>query len=94
MSDEQLAFGSYTRSDFIPRVAFEVSGGEWYAVQAAAGFFDIQQDVGSPHVIALQFGNVEAAYGDDDETPTPVQAARKLDAVARARTRHIPPAPA
>jgi hypothetical protein len=66
VSDEQLAPGTYARSDFTPRVTFEVSG-EWYAVQKAAGFFDIQRDVGSPHVIALQFGNVEAVYGDDDE---------------------------
>ena len=82
VSDEQLAFGSYTRSDFIPRVAFEVSGGEWYAVQAAAGFFDIQQDVGSPHVIALQFGNVEAAYGDDDERVEAASAAEAVTVVA------------
>jgi hypothetical protein len=66
VSDERLASGTYTESAFTPRVTFEVTG-EWYAVQKAAGFFDIQQDVGSPHVIAVQFGNVEAVFGADGE---------------------------
>jgi hypothetical protein len=82
VSDEQLTPGTYTRSAFTPPVTFEVSGSEWYAVQAAAGFFDIQQDVGSPHVIALQFGNVEAAYGGDDERLEPASPAEAVATVA------------
>ena len=82
VSDEQLATGTYTRSAFTPGVTFEISGGEWYAVQAAAGFFDIQQDVGSPHVIAIQFGNLEAAYGGDDDRIEPASAAEAATIVA------------
>ena len=81
VSDQQLTSGTYTRSDFTPRVTFELSGAEWYAVQAAAGFFDIQRDVGSPHVIAVQFGNVEAAYGGDDERVEPASAAEAVTIV-------------
>jgi hypothetical protein len=64
VSSDQLTPGTYTRSDFAPRVTFAISG-EWYAVQAAAGFLDVQRDVGSPHVIAVQFANVYAVYGSD-----------------------------
>ena len=81
VSDEQLAPGTYTRSDFTPRVTFEVSG-EWYAVQEAAGFFDIQREVGSPHVIAVQFGNVEAVFGPDGERVPAASAAELAAAVA------------
>jgi hypothetical protein len=81
VSDEQLAPGTYARSDFTPRVTFEVSG-EWYAVQKAAGFFHIQRAVGSPHVIALQFGNVEAVSGADDERVPAASAAEAAATVA------------
>jgi hypothetical protein len=66
VSSSPLASGTYTRSDFSPRITFAVDG-PWYAVQLAPGFFDVQQDVGSPDVIAVQFANVEAIYGADGE---------------------------
>jgi hypothetical protein len=55
---ERLAGGRYTRADFQPGVSFEVGAG-WTAQQVAEGFFDVQQEVGSPHVIAVQFANVD-----------------------------------
>jgi hypothetical protein len=64
VSDQPLASGSYRESDFQPPVTFSVEG-EWYAVQGAAGFFDIQRDVGSPDVIAVQFANVDEVAGAD-----------------------------
>src|SRR5262245_66616600 len=51
----RLAAGRYTRAGFEPRITFEVSDGAWAAVQLFDGFFDIQQDVGSPDVLAVQF---------------------------------------
>lgn len=54
---ERLPPGRYTRADFLPTVSFEVGDG-WTAEQVAAGFFDIQREVGSPDVIAVQFANV------------------------------------
>jgi hypothetical protein len=54
--------GRYTRAAFTPRITFEVGEG-WRAVQVGEGFFDIQQDVGSPDVIAVQFARPEGVYG-------------------------------
>jgi hypothetical protein len=51
---EPLAPGTYTRTGFAPRVTLEVGIG-WEAVQLFDGFFDIQREVGSPDVIAVQF---------------------------------------
>lgn len=59
---ERLAPGRYTRDAFAPSVFFEVGEG-WTAAQVAAGFFDVQQDVGSLDVIAVQFGNVAEDSG-------------------------------
>lgn len=73
-SNEPLVPGVYTRSDFAPQVTFEVVG-EWYAVQRVAGFFDIQRDVGSPDVIAVQFANVSEVYDTDGSAVAPDDAA-------------------
>jgi hypothetical protein len=62
-SPEPLAAGRYTRRDFEPALTFEVAGGEWTAVQVFDGFFDIQQLVGTPDVIALQFARPVALFG-------------------------------
>lgn len=59
----EIAAGRYTRRGFEPRITFEVVGETWRAVQTFAGFFDIQQDVGSPDVIAVQFARPEGIYG-------------------------------
>jgi hypothetical protein len=59
---EPLPPGRYTRTGFEPRVTFELNG-DWQAVQDGTGFFDVQQRVGSPDVIAVQFGNVTGVYG-------------------------------
>lgn len=68
VSTTSLAPGRYTRSSFRPRITFEVPAeGEWFGVQLVDGFFDVQQDVGSPDVIAVQFANVEAVFGGGPE---------------------------
>jgi hypothetical protein len=62
-SPDPLAPGRYTRTGFLPRVTFEVDG-PWHAVQLFTGFFDIQQDVDTPDVIAVQFATPDALYGE------------------------------
>ena len=62
-SSEPLVPGRYTRAGFLPRVTFEVSG-PWYAVQLFDGFFDVQQDVDTPDVVAVQFATPDAVYGE------------------------------
>jgi hypothetical protein len=59
-----LAPGTYTHSGFEPRITFDVEEG-WQGVQNASGFFDVQQDPATPDVIAVQFGNVDAVFGED-----------------------------
>jgi len=54
-STGELAPGRYTRAGFEPRITFELDG-PWHSVNAFSGFFDVQQDVGSPDVISVQFG--------------------------------------
>jgi hypothetical protein len=51
----QLAPGRYTHEGFEPRITFELDG-SWHSVNAYQGFFDVQQDIGSLDVIAVQFG--------------------------------------
>ncbi|HEX4897311.1 MAG TPA: hypothetical protein VFV53_03020 [Candidatus Limnocylindrales bacterium] len=59
-----LGPGRYTRTGFSPAITFEVDG-PWRAVQLYTGFFDIQQDVDTPDVIAVQFAKPSALYGAD-----------------------------
>lgn len=63
-SSEPLPPGRYTRTGFRPPVTFEVDG-PWFGVQLFDGFFDVQQDVGTPDVIAVQFATPDALYGAD-----------------------------
>ena len=61
---EALAPARYVRPGFEPRMTFAVEAGTgWYAIQGFEGFFDIQHDVGSPDVTAVQFARPDAAFG-------------------------------
>ncbi len=62
---EALASGRYTRAGFAPEISLELDG-SWEAVQVLEGFFDVQRDVGSPDVIAVQFARVAGVFGADD----------------------------
>lgn len=55
---DPLDAGTYTKQAFRPRVAFTIEEG-WFAGTVSDGFFDVQQDVGSPDVIAVQFAHVD-----------------------------------
>jgi hypothetical protein len=70
--------GRYTRSGFTPTITFEVSG-EWYAEQLFAGFFDVQQDVGSPDVIAVQFARPSSVFGEGGGSTSVTTAAEAAD---------------
>jgi hypothetical protein len=77
-----LAPGTYTRAEFTPRVTFDVGtnqAGFWFGTQLFDGFFDIQHDVGSPDVIAVQFARPSAAFGANG---TEIPLTRASDAVA------------
>ena len=68
-TDTALAPGRYTRSAFSPPITFELGEG-WRAIQLLDGFFDVQQDVGSPDVMAVQFANVRGVHGAEGVTMT------------------------
>jgi hypothetical protein len=60
-----LASGRYAKSAFEPYITFEVGQG-WTTEQQSAGFFDIQDDPGSPDVVAVQWANVQGAETPED----------------------------
>ncbi len=68
-SSMPLEPGRYTRGSFSPSITFDLTPG-WRAVQLFQGFFDVQQQVGSPHVIAVQFANVRGVHGADGPVAT------------------------
>jgi len=78
-TDEALEPGRYSFRDFgEPVVTFEVEG-VWRAVQLFDGFFDIQQDVDTPDVIAVQFARPDGIHGaDGSEVPDDAAAAVAL----------------
>jgi hypothetical protein len=78
---EQLAPGTYTRSGFQPPITFAVEEG-WFAGTLASGFFDVQQDRGTPDVIAVQFGLVQNVVGAGGATMAATSAAEAARAIA------------
>jgi hypothetical protein len=78
---KNLNAGRYTRGGFVPRITFAVSG-PWRAVQVLGGFFDVQQDVGSPDVIAVQFARPDGIYTAPGKLVAPTNAQAAADAVA------------
>ena len=77
---QPLDAGRYTRSGFEPRIELELDG-TWQAVQLFDGFFDVQQDVGTPDVIAVQFarpGRIDGADGSAE----PADAAEAVELVS------------
>lgn len=72
-----LSPGTYTRSDFRPPITFALDEG-WSVGTVAVGFFDVQQQQGTPDVIAVQFARVGSVVGAEGAT---VQVASGADAV-------------
>jgi len=57
-----LPAGRYKRSSFRPPIVFAVEDG-WAAGNVVNGFFDVQQQIGTPDVIAVQFADVDGVGG-------------------------------
>ena len=55
---EPLPAGTYTNPEFRPTVEFAIEDG-WFAGTVTDGFFDVQQEKGTPDVIAVQFAHVD-----------------------------------
>lgn len=78
---DNLKAGRYTRPGFVPRITFAVDG-SWRAVQVLGGFFDVQQKVGSPDVIAVQFARPDGIYRGPVELIAPDTAQKAVDALS------------
>lgn len=81
---EPLPAGLYTRAAFQPRLTFELANG-WFVGSLADGFFDVQQQQGTPDAIAVQFGLVQRVIGAGSATVPSTKAE------AAARTIHDNP---
>ena len=80
-SDAPLEPGSYTRSGFRPAVSFSIEADGWVVGTLHDGFFDIQQDPGSPDVIAVQFARVLGVVGSGGSMTTPANAEDALESI-------------
>ena len=61
-SPAPLPPGTYTRTAFRPAVTLEIPEG-WSSVNRFDDFFDVEQDVGSPDVIAVQIARPRGIVG-------------------------------
>ena len=75
-----LAAGTYTVGAFRPPVIFAVEDG-WVAGTVSPGFFDVQQDQGSPDVLAVQFARVDEIVGASGASAAPATAAAAAEAI-------------
>src|SRR5262245_56872233 len=57
-----LPAGSYSRAGFRPPITFAVED-DWFPGTVTDGFFDVQQERGTPDVIAVQFALVDRLVG-------------------------------
>ncbi len=73
-----LPAGTYTRTGFVPAITFALDDG-WVGGTITDGFFDVQQDPGTPDVIAVQFALVNGVVGADGAV---IPATTAADAVA------------
>jgi hypothetical protein len=78
LTSGELPSGTYTRTGFVPPIAFAIDDG-WATGTLTDGFFDVQQNQGTPDVIAVQFALVEDVVGTGGSM---VPATTAADAVA------------
>jgi hypothetical protein len=78
---EPLPAGRYTRAGFRPSITIELEDG-WVTGTLSNGFFDVQQDAGTPDVIAVQFGLVQNVVGAGGSTVNATSAEAAAAAIA------------
>lgn len=77
---DPLPAGTYTNSAFRPRVTLAVEDG-WVAGTVSPGFFDVQQEAGSPDVIAVQFARIDGIVGASGAVSVPPTASAAVEAI-------------
>lgn len=77
-----LPAGTYTKTGFVPPITFAIDDG-WVGGTITDGFFDVQQNQGTPGVIAVQFALVNAVVGADGAMIPATTAADAIGAVKK-----------
>ena len=77
-SPAPLPAGTYTVAAFAPPVSLDVDG-KWSSVNRTRDFFDVQQDVGSPDVIAVQVVRPAGIVGADGTLVSPTDPAAAIE---------------
>ena len=77
-SPAPLPAGTYTVAAFVPTVTLDVDG-TWSSVNRAPDFFDVQQDVGSPDVVAVQVVRPAGIVGADGTPASPTDPAAAIE---------------
>jgi hypothetical protein len=72
-----LPAGWYTNELFTPRPTFRLEEG-WHGMQVAPGFFDVQYEPGTPHVVAVQFARPIRVYRVPGESIAVTSAAEAM----------------
>jgi len=75
-----LPAGDYTSSAFRPRITLTLDDG-WSVGTVSSGFLDVQQERGTPDVIAVQFARVESILGSAWSTAAPDSSAAVIRAI-------------
>lgn len=69
-SPSPLPAGTYTHAAFLPPTTLDLDG-TWTSVARFDDFFDVQQDVGSPDVVAVQLARPSGLVGGAGTAPAP-----------------------
>ena len=77
---ESLPAGTYSKPEFRPKVQFAIDDG-WFAGTVTDDFFDVQQEKGTPDVIAVQFAQVDGVAGSAAAIVPATDAAAAVEAI-------------
>jgi hypothetical protein len=75
-----LPAGTYTRAGFRPPITFAIEDG-WFPGTVTDGFFDLQQERGTPDVIAVQFARPTGVVGAGGAAVPATTAAGAVEAI-------------
>jgi hypothetical protein len=79
-SPAPLPAGTYTLAAFLPTVTLDLDG-TWTSVARFDDFFDVQQDVGSPDVVAVQIARPSGLVGRAGTAPTPADPGAAIEVI-------------
>jgi len=79
-SPAPLPAGTYTHAAFLPPTNLDLDG-TWTSVARFDDFFDVQQDVGSPDVVAVQLARPSGLVGRAGIAPAPADPGAAIELI-------------